>query len=97
MHVSSQFLAASSHYDYTGSLLGDKANTVVFDNTKIKSLCPGFHTEVRMDQGITRAVEYALAHRDSQIEDPEFDTWCDNVISTLTSVAASLKAISPKV
>lgn len=97
MRVSSQFLAASSHYNYTGSLLGDKANTVVFDNTKIKSLCPGFHAEVRMDQGITRSVEYALAHRDSQVEDPEFDAWCDNVITTLTSVAASLKAISPKV
>lgn len=95
VYVSSQFLAASSHYNYTGSLLGDKANTVIFDNTKIKSLCPGFHAKVRMDQGITRSVQYALAHLENQVEDPEFDAWCDHVIATLEAAAASLKAISP--
>ena len=35
-HVSSEFLAAVSDYDFTGSLIGDKANSVVFDNSKLK-------------------------------------------------------------
>ncbi len=34
IHVSSEFLDACGDYDFAGSLLGDKANTVVFDNNK---------------------------------------------------------------
>ncbi len=35
------FLAACSDMDLEGSLIGDKANSVVFDNTKLKRLVPG--------------------------------------------------------
>ena len=36
-HVASEFLAAvGEEYDLTGSLIGDKSNSVVFDNSKIK-------------------------------------------------------------
>lgn len=40
LHVSSDFLAEhGKEYDFAGQLLGDKACTVLFDNTKIKRLC----------------------------------------------------------
>ncbi|MBC7960781.1 MAG: SDR family oxidoreductase, partial [Vallitaleaceae bacterium] len=38
VHVASEFLAACSSYDFVGGLIGDKANTVVFDNSKLKRL-----------------------------------------------------------
>ncbi len=82
-YVSSQFLADVSDYDLLGSLIGDKANSVVFDNAKLKHAVPTFRTEVRFDQGIRRTVEYVLAHPEFQREDPEFDAWCDKVIETL--------------
>lgn len=66
-----------------GGLIGDKANTVVFDNTKLKNAVPGFKATIRMEEGIRRAVEYVLAHKECQQEDEEFDKWCDKVIAAL--------------
>ena len=82
-HVSSEFLAAAGKYDLTGGLLGDKACSVVFDNTKLKKAVPGFTATVRAEEGIREAVQYALTHPECQIEDPEFDAWCDRVITAL--------------
>lgn len=82
-HVSSEFLAAVSNYDFTGGLIGDKANTVVFDNRKLKSAVPDFHPTVRFEEGIRDTIQNILAHPELQKEDPEFDAWCDKVIDVL--------------
>ena len=81
VHISSEFLAACDPESYLGTLIGDKSNSVVFDNAKLKRLVPGFCAEVRFDQGIARTVENVLAHPELQTEDPEFDAWCDRVIA----------------
>jgi len=51
-HIASGFLAECSEglYDFKGGLLGDKANTVIFDNTKLKRLAPEFRAKVRVDE-----------------------------------------------
>lgn len=90
VHVSSEFLAACSKEDYTGGLIGDKANSVVFDNSKLKRLVPGFVATTRFDQGIKQTVANILAHPEYQKEDPEFDRWCDRVIGALEGALASL-------
>ena len=82
-HVSSEFLAAVSDYDFTGSLIGDKANSVVFDNSKLKRAVPDFHPTVRFEEGIRDTIANILAHPELQKEDPEFDVWCDRVIEAL--------------
>jgi len=81
VHISSDFLAQCSSYDFTGSLIGDKANSAVFDNTKLKRLVPGFCAHVRFDQGVRETIAYVLAHKDCQTEDLEFDSWCDRIIA----------------
>jgi nucleoside-diphosphate-sugar epimerase len=81
VHVSSEFLAAPGLYDFTGGLIGDKANSVVFDNSKLKSLVPGFTASIRFDQGVRETIRYVLSHKECQIEDPEFDAFCDRVIA----------------
>ena len=49
LHVASDFLAGHGEtYDFRGELLGDKAATVVFDNSKIKRLVPDFICTVSM-------------------------------------------------
>lgn len=82
-YVASDLLDALGHYDFKGGLIGDKANSVVFDNTKIKNAVPGFTATIRAEQGIRKAVEYMLTHPEVQEEDPEFDAWCDKVIAKL--------------
>jgi nucleoside-diphosphate-sugar epimerase len=81
IHVSSDFLAQCSPYDFTGGLIGDKANSVIFDNAKLKRLVPGFCAQIRFDQGIRNTIEYVLTHKECQTEDPEFDSWCDKIIT----------------
>ena len=86
-HVSSEFLAAVGDkygFDYEGGLIGDKAVSVVFDNSKLKRAVPDMRTEVRFDQGVRIALDYILSHpEECQKEDPEFDAWCDRVIEVL--------------
>jgi len=82
-YVASDLLDALGHYDFKGGLIGDKANSVVFDNTKVKNAVPGFVCTTRAEEGIRKAVEYMLSHPEVQDEDPEFDAWCDKVIAKL--------------
>ena len=83
VYVSSTYLAAHSNYDFTGSLIGDKANSVVFDCSKLKALVPDFVATKRAYQGIRETIEYVMSHPECQVEDPEFDKWCDGIISSL--------------
>ncbi|MNR48137.1 hypothetical protein D3C85_1673350 [compost metagenome] len=64
-------------------MLGDKANSVVFDNAKLKRLVPEFVATTRFDQGMKRTVANILANPELQREDPEFDVWCDKVVGAL--------------
>ncbi len=82
-YVSSEFLASVSDYDFTGSLTGDKSNSLVFDNSKLKKAVPTFRTNIRFDEGIKRTIDYVLLHKECQQGDEEFDKWCDKVIETL--------------
>lgn len=82
-HVSSDWLNAVGPYDFEGTLLGDKACTVIFDNSKIKRAVPDFKATVRADQGIRTTVRYILDHRECQIDDPEFDKWCDKIVAAM--------------
>ena len=82
-YVASDFLAAVSDYDFTGSLIGDKSNSVVFDNSKLKCAVPDFCATVRFDQGVRQTIEFVFSHPEYQVEDQEFDQWCDNVIAAL--------------
>lgn len=84
-YVASDYLAAVAppKYDLRGGLLGDKAVSVVFDCSKLKRAVPGFCATTRLEQGIRKAISYIQGHPELQIEDPEFDLWCDSVIEAL--------------
>ena len=79
-HVASEAIARRDH-SLEGPLLGDKANPLVFDNTKIKRLVPGFYARVRFDQGVRRAVAHMMAHPEQKRPDPSFDGFCDEMIA----------------
>ncbi|MBT2755876.1 SDR family oxidoreductase [Mesobacillus foraminis] len=92
VHVASEFLDACSSEDFRGGLIGDKANSVVFDNSKLKRLVPEFVATTRLDQGIKETLQYIMAHPEYQVEDLEFDLWCDRVIEALQDALNRLNA-----
>lgn len=90
--VSSALLAeVGKQFDFEGSLLGDKACSVIFDNSKVKRAVPEFVCTTRFDQGVRKTIDYLLSHPELQVEDPEFDYWCDRVIEVLDEAKSALK------
>ena len=71
VHIASETLGALCQ-SYVGSLLGDKSNTVLFDNAKIKRAVPEFVAAKRFDQGVREAVAYIYSHPECQRPDPAF-------------------------
>lgn len=90
-HVASEFLAIPGKNDYLGSLVGDKGNSVVFDNSKLKSVVPNFRATVPFAEGIKDTISHILQHPELQTEDPEFDAWCDRVIDALEKAKEEIK------
>lgn len=87
-HIASDLLAAVApkEWDYEGNLLGDKSQTVVFDCSKLKRAVPGWQATTRFDEGVRRSVAYLLSHPELQIEEPEFDDWCDDIIAKIERI-----------
>lgn len=82
-HVASDFLAhagGAAGYNLRGALLGDKAASVVFDNSKIKRLAPDMGTHVPFHEGVRICLDFIRKHPEYQTKDPEFDAWCDEVV-----------------
>jgi nucleoside-diphosphate-sugar epimerase len=91
-HVSSEFLhAVGPEYDFLGSLVGDKANSVVFDNSKVKRAVPGFVATKRFDQGVKETIDFILKNKEYQKEDPDFDKWCDKVVEARENAIKNFK------
>lgn len=91
-HIASDFLNnVGPDYDYEGSLTGDKAVSVVFDNSKLKRIVPEFNPVISFAEGARITLDYILAHPECQKEDPEFDQWCDKVIETLETAAKEIR------
>jgi nucleoside-diphosphate-sugar epimerase len=57
LHIPADWLAAWDD-TYTGTLTGDKINSVVFDNTKIKRFVPGFDCKVTWAEGVKRVIDW---------------------------------------
>ena len=63
------------------SLLGDKAQTAVFDNSKLRRFLPEFRFLTSFHDGVTLSVRYLDAHPELQQDDPEWDAWMDDMIA----------------
>ena len=84
VHIPSDFLGTCIP-DEVGSLTGDKAVSVVFDNSKIKRFVPGFCAKVPFAQGIARTIAWFDADpRRKQIDEAANATW-DKLIEAYES------------
>jgi nucleoside-diphosphate-sugar epimerase len=57
VHVASDFICKVEP-SLVGSLLGDKAYSVIFDNSKIKAFVPGYAATISFREGMRRAVTW---------------------------------------
>lgn len=62
-------------------LLGDKSNSLFFDNAKLREAVPGFRCEISVEEGLTDTVKHLLATPSLCTEDPAFDDWSDRMVA----------------
>ena len=70
IHIASDFIC-SVEPEYTGTLLADKATSVIFDNTKIKTFVPGYQATIPFTEGIKRTLAWLDADPERKIVDPK--------------------------
>ena len=81
VHIPSDLIAAYWP-DATGSLIGDKSNSVVFDNSKIKRFVPDYLCEVNWAEGVRRSLAWFEAHPEFQTTDHDMNSLWDRIISS---------------
>jgi nucleoside-diphosphate-sugar epimerase len=84
VHIASDYVGACLP-DEVGGLTGDKAVSVVFDNSKIKRFVPGYCAKVPFAQGIQRTIDWFDADsRRKQIDEDANASW-DKLIDAYES------------
>lgn len=83
VHIASDLLAAYDPHAL-GSLVGDKANSVVFDNSKIKRFVHDYACEVNWAVGVRRSLAWFEAHPECQSIDYELNATWDQTIASYT-------------
>jgi nucleoside-diphosphate-sugar epimerase len=94
VHIPSDYIAACVP-EARGGLLGDKAVSVVFDNTKIKRFVPGYCATVPFTQGIRRTMAWFDADPSRrQIDDQANALWDTLIDSYESGLQAALRRFS---
>jgi nucleoside-diphosphate-sugar epimerase len=84
IHIPSDFIIAHDP-ESLGTLLGDKANSVVFDNSKIKRFVPDYKCEVTWAEGVRRSLAWFEADPSRQTIDPQMNERWDRIIKSYES------------
>jgi nucleoside-diphosphate-sugar epimerase len=84
IHIASDFIcdvADTLGWEWMrGNLLGDKAVSTIFDNSKIKRFVPGFEAKITFKEGIKRTVQWFEADPSRMVIDEGNNDFIDNVI-----------------
>jgi nucleoside-diphosphate-sugar epimerase len=80
VHVPSDAIAAADP-DWGASLLGDKAHSLVFDNSKLRSVVPGYRAVIPFEQGAREIVAWHDADPARQRSDARLDTVMDALVA----------------
>jgi len=78
VHVPSDVIAAHDP-EWGAGLLGDKAHSMVFDNTKVKSVVPGWRAVVPFERGAREIAAWYLADPARQRADEKLDALMDRL------------------
>ncbi|WP_281540541.1 SDR family oxidoreductase [Maribacter aestuarii] len=79
VHIASDFICKIEP-SFTGTLLADKAESVIFDNTKIKTFVPGFKATIPFSEGIVRTINWLNEKQERQNIDLETEAKIENIL-----------------
>ncbi|MFW6238420.1 MAG: SDR family oxidoreductase [Halanaerobiales bacterium] len=79
VHISSDFITEFSP-ESEGTLIGDKAVSCVFDNSKIKYFVPGYEAVVPFEKGIGESIEWFNADPERRSIDEDWNQLMDKII-----------------
>ena len=91
MHIASDFIVACLP-ELEGTLLGDKATSVVMDNSKIKRFVPDFVATTRYAEGIKRTIAAFDADPAKRAIEEQANANYDRLIEAYESGLAAAKA-----
>ena len=80
VHVPSDVIAAA-HPEWGAGLLGDKAHSMVFDNSKLRSVVPGFRATIPFEQGARQIVAWHDEDPARRRVDPTIDAVMDDLVA----------------
>jgi nucleoside-diphosphate-sugar epimerase len=80
VHIASDFITACFP-ETTGTLLGDKSHSAIFDNSKVKRLVPDFVATTRFREGIERSIRYFDADPRRQTIEEMVDKRYDRLVA----------------
>ena len=80
IHIPSDFIARFDP-EAVGNLIGDKSNSVVFDNSKIKRYVPDFNCEVDWAEGLRKSLMWFESHPEFQTVDDDANALWDKIIA----------------
>lgn len=79
VHIASDFIV--KHWpEKEGTLLGDKAVSVIFDNSKIKRFIPGFQATIPFSNGIRETLQWFEADAERRVINADSDQRMDALI-----------------
>jgi nucleoside-diphosphate-sugar epimerase len=78
VHVPSDAIAAADP-EWGAGLLGDKAHSMVFDNSKIRQIVPGWHAVIPFERGAREIADWFLADSSRQVTDGRLDALMDKL------------------
>jgi nucleoside-diphosphate-sugar epimerase len=81
VHVPSDAIAAADP-EWGAGLLGDKAHSMVFDNTKVRRLVPGWRAVIPFERGARQIADWYLADPARQVTDQALDGVMDKLAAT---------------
>jgi nucleoside-diphosphate-sugar epimerase len=82
VHVPSELIATYDP-DWGASLLGDKAHSMIFDNSKIRRLVPEFNPVIPFWQGAQEIMAWYDGDIARQVVDPAFDRLQDRLVTAI--------------
>ncbi len=88
VHIPSDFIIGVEPA-LEGTLRGDKAHSVLFDNSKIKRFVPGFQATIPFKVGIRRTVEWFEASASRMRILPEKNAQIDRILASFQDVVGA--------
>jgi len=88
VHVPSSVIAGYDK-EIGDGLLGDKAHSMIFDNSKIKYAVPEFKCVIPYELGVREVANWYKTNKDRQVVDPALDKIFDTIILDFSTLSGS--------